>query len=608
MSTDRTLEEARRLENQLVVLRWLLIVLGTAQVALAVRDRAQDPSLVLPVGLAVVAGLVVGNLVVAAMADGARDVGRLRLVGAAAFGLDAAALTGLVWAASDGAADPVWVIGYLLPLEGAARWGLRGALLGAGLFCGGEVVREVDLRDRAPAFTSGWDAIAFRTSMAFIVGAVAGSYSSSLRRAASVAGARARLAEAAVEQAEAAARRERQARSQVAAFHGAILGDADVERLGDALQTATDAIARELACGSLGLGVRADGAGGEVAFEVRGHLGDPGYPQGARLYAASDPVAGAAAAGEPVLAGPDAVAPFVVRGEVVGFLHEHDEATPPGEPRLDLLARLADQLALVLDTARMRADQEATVARLRELDEMKTDFVAITSHELRTPLSGIRGFVDMLRRRGDTLQPEEREEFLDIVMVQTDRLISLVDDLLVVTRVEAGKLTLAPEETELAAFLDQVVRAFGDDASRIDLMVAPDAPARMTVDPKRLAQILTNLLHNALKFSPDDARVTLRWGAPADGTVAFTVSDRGRGIDPDQQRKIFERFHQTERSMAHSEGFGLGLYIAKLLTDAMGGWIDLTSAPEDGATFTVTLPAARLLGAPARHREAAPRG
>jgi signal transduction histidine kinase len=292
---------------------------------------------------------------------------------------------------------------------------------------------------------------------------------------------------------------------------------------------------------------------------------------------------------------------MVVRGEIVGALHERS-ANGGGldDERGELLRGLADQLGLVLESARLRADQAATVQRLRELDEMKSDFVAITSHELRTPLSGIRGFVDMLRRRGSDLTIDQRDEYLSIVLTQTDRLIRLVEDLLVVSRVEAGKLSLEPTEVEVRQLLEQVTNGLGEAAASVQIEEGTDAPVRMVADPNRLIQVLTNLVHNAVKFSPTGATVVLRWGTPAEGTVSFDVVDRGSGIPESEVGRVFERFHQRESSLTHTEGFGLGLYISKLLTQAMGGWIDVTSAVGEGSTFTVTLPSARTLPAPAR--------
>ncbi|MGZ8566650.1 MAG: ATP-binding protein, partial [Actinomycetota bacterium] len=590
---------ARRLERQLIVLRWFLACFGAIQLAYAVRDRADEPTFVMALGAAIVLGLSAGTLLIGRALDTAAP-GRLRLMGAVAFGLDAAAVLGLVWLSSDGPADPVWVIGYLLPLEGAARWGMRGAMVGATLFLGSEILREMGLGSQDTTERAGWAAVAFRAVIAYVVAAVAGSLASSLRREAALARTRAAVAEDAVEHAEAAAESERAARGEVAAFHAAILAEADAAHLEQSLRRTAEAIARGLGSDTLGILLRERGQVGETAFAAVGTFGDPGYLVDEHLFPASDPVAAAAALGQPVLAGPDAVAPMIVRGEVVGALHEHGLEHPPDDERLRLLVRLADQLGLVLESARLRADQEDTVQRLRELDEMKNDFVAITSHELRTPLSGIRGFVDMLRRRGDELPTNERDEYLGIVLLQTDRLISLVDDLLVVSRVEAGKLTLEPHEVEVASFVRQLARSFGESEARIVADPDTGAPERILVDPRRLTQILTNLVHNALKFSPGETPVTVSWATPVEGTVSFTVTDEGPGIEAEELTRIFERFHQTERSIAHTEGFGLGLYITKLLTEAMGGWIDVSSELGQDTTFTVTLPVSRSHPVPAR--------
>jgi len=293
-----------------------------------------------------------------------------------------------------------------------------------------------------------------------------------------------------------------------------------------------------------------------------------------------------------------------LRGAVVGALHERG-AGAAGTARVDALQTIADQLGVTLEATRLRAEQAAIVARLTELDAMKTDFVAITSHELRTPLAGIRGFVEMLVRRAEALTAAERDEFLQIVLTQTDRLIRIVDDLLVVSRIEGDALVLEPVETEARTMLATVVAALGEDGSRVLIDAGPDAPEVVVLDPNRLIQILTNLAHNAVKFSPSDQPVLIRWSAPAEGTVEFEVVDHGQGIPEAEQTLIFERFRQRGDHREHSEGFGLGLYITKMLTEAMGGWLDVASAPGEGATFRVTLPASRPLPRPARPSAAA---
>jgi signal transduction histidine kinase len=603
--TVRSDDDARRLEQQLVMVRWIVAGFGAAQVAFAIRDRTIDPGFVLPLGVALVMGLAIGNVAIASAARRA-DAAQLRSLGIVAFTLDAVVILLLVWLATDGPADPVWVVGYLVPLEGAARWGLPGAALGAAALLAGQLLPAIGVAAAPGAARTGAPAIAFRAGMALVVGAVAGSFASSSRREAALADRRARDAEAAAARAEAAAAKEGQARGEVAVFHAAALLEPDLERLAPTLQPTAGSIAGELACDALGILVRDRGLVGEVGFVAFGVHGDPGYLRGDRLFPASSSIARAALDGAPIVAGSDAIAPMLVRGEVVGAVHERSDAGAPVDgDRLELLAGLADQLGLVLESARLRADQQTTVQRLRELDEMKSDFVAITSHELRTPLSGIRGFVEMLLRRGTELTPEQRDEYLGIVLTQADRLIRLVDDLLVVSRVEAGKLTLEPSELEIRGLLRQVTDGLGEANVRIRIEEEPDAPQRMVADPNRLTQVLTNLLHNAVKFSPVDAPVVMRWRMPVEGTVAFDVIDRGSGIPQADVGRIFERFHQRESSMTHTEGFGLGLYITKLLTEAMGGWIDVTSSIGDGSIFTVTLPAVRSLPAPARPPAAA---
>ncbi len=599
METEAT-GDVLRLERQLASLRWVVAAFGAVQVGFAIRDRANDPRFALPLAVALVVGLTLGNLAIANALRRGLEPGQLRSIGIAAFVLDAVVLSGLVWVVPNEAADPVWVIGYLIPLEGAARWGLRGGLIGAGVFFVGQLLQEAARAQIA----AGASQVAFRAGMAFVIGGVAGSFVSSLRRTADEAAARAVEAAAEAARAERAASQAAEAQREVAAFHAAVLADAQPDRLGEILRETAARIAAELGCGALGLLIRTRGAAGEDRFDAAGVVGDPGYLLADALFPASSPVAAAAVEGAAVAAGGDLVVPMRVRGEVVGALHERD-AGAAGPARIEALQTIADQLGVTLEATRLRAEQAAIVERLTELDAMKTDFVAITSHELRTPLAGIRGFVEMLVRRAEQLTSAEREEFLRIVLTQTDRLIRIVDDLLVVSRIEGDALVLEPIEVDVRALLATVVTALGDDGERVIVDAGPDAPDAVVLDPNRLIQILTNLAHNAVKFSPADRPVRIRWAAPAEGTIEFQVIDQGPGIPEDEQTLIFERFRQRGDHRAHSEGFGLGLYITKMLTEAMGGWLDVASVAGAGATFRVTLPASRPLPTPARPSAAA---
>jgi signal transduction histidine kinase len=596
----RELEQARSLELALVRLRWAVAAFGVFQVVFALRERADSPAFALPLGVALVSGLIAGNLAVTSAADGAERAEQLRWVGALAFALDAIVLLGLIWVSSSSPGDPTWVIGYLLPLEGAARYGLPGAAAAALAFGIADVGREAFLTDRFPRHDFDTPALGFRAGMALVVAIVSGAFAEMARRETRRAQERAAAAEEAAARADAAASREAEARSEVLAFHAAILADTVEDDLTQSLQRMADAIGRELAADGFAVLLSSEGLAGETVLIAAGVHGDPGYRPGDRLSGLHEPIGRAVGQARPTQLGNDVAIPMRVRDEVIGALHQRSVGGEIDHERLLLLGRLADQIALIVQSARLRAKQEETLGRLRELDLMKSDFVAITSHELRTPLAAIRGFVDMLRRRGSELSAEETEEFLGIIAIQTERLVRLVEDLLVVSKIEAGKLTLEPEEVETGSLVEQVVQGLGDSGVRVHAEMGSAAPDRLVVDPQRLMQVLTNLLQNALKYSPDDRPVVLEVTSGAEGTVTFGVRDAGPGIPPDEVQRIFERFHQTESAQTRrSEGFGLGLYITKRLVEAMGGWISVDSEVGRGSTFAVTLPAVRNLPAPA---------
>jgi signal transduction histidine kinase len=584
----RDLAQARRLERGLIALRWLVVVFGGVQAALAVRDGAPS-EYSLPLALGLVAALAVGNTLMSVLVDRATTPGELRRFGLWAFGLDIVVVLGLVWA-SRGPDNETWVVAYILPLEGAIRYGLVGALVPVAITAISEGMREASLADRlGRPFHTG--SVAFRLAIQLAIAIVAGAMARSLDREAEKARERASSAEEAAALAESSAARETQARRELSAFHMAILSGLAAEDLDEGLQSMAEAVARELRCEAFGVLLREDGPKGAVLV-AKGVHGLLGYERGDR-FGPGTPIAELAEAGHAALhADPsEGFVPLNVGGDAIGLLHERasDPSTMDRE-RLLVLGRLADQIALVAQAARLRARQEETVRRLKELDEMKSDFVAITSHELRTPLAAIRGFVNTLRRRLDQLSPEEAQEFLAIVDTQTDRLIRLVEDLLVVSRIEAGKLTLRAEEVEIATLIEQVLRGI-ESGDRVVVQRDPRTPETLLVDPQRLGQVLTNLLQNALKFSGLEPPVDLRIEPVADEGIAFAVTDRGPGIPEHERTLIFERFHQMDAaSTRRSEGAGLGLYITRQLVDAMGGTIELDSHEGVGSTFTVTIP------------------
>jgi signal transduction histidine kinase len=588
----RDLNQARRLERGLIALRWLVVMFGVVQTAQVLGDDVASPGYAGPLGYSLVAALAVGNLLISMLADRAEDERQLRRVGVWGFLIDIVIVNGLIWATAE-PGNSVWAVAYILPLEGAVRFGLGGALAPVAATLGSELLRESALSRAFLGQDYSTSAVAVRVGIQLVVAVVAGLMARSLQREAEKAGERARVAEEAAARAESAAEREAQARRELAALHTAILTGVAHEDIEEGLQSMAEAVGRELQCHAFAVLLLDQDEHKRPVLIAKGVYGDPGYERGA-CFSADTPLGEISATGRPVLHAdpPEGIVPLRVGDDPIGLLHERAASIEGmNRDRLLMLGRLADQIALVAQAARLRARREEMLRRLKELDEMKSDFVAITSHELRTPLAAIRGFVNTLRRRMPDLSPSEMHEFLGIVDTQTDRLIRLVEDLLVVSRIEAGKLSLRPEEVELATVLDQTVRGIGESAARIISWKEPGLPETLTVDAQRLSQVLTNLLDNALKFSSADAPVELRVSPAGSDSVSFEVIDRGSGIPESEFTRIFERFHQSDPAgTRRSEGAGLGLYITKQIVEAMGGTVGLQSEEGRGSTFTVTIP------------------
>jgi signal transduction histidine kinase len=593
------LVRAKRLEVGLIGLRWFVVSVGVLLTAASMRTDPGRPEYVLPLGFLLVSGLALGNVVVSTLTERASRLDQLRRIGLAAFVLDLAVITGLVWTyATPG--NSLWVLSYLLPLEGAVRYQLIGALVPVGLALVAEPLRELYATVRFPFHAYLSSAVIFRIGVELAVAVVAGLMSRSLRREADHARERAALAEE-------AARREAAARREVSAFHTAVLAGVAADEIRSAVRSMAATIARDLELGSLGILLLEDGR-----LVAAGVHGLPGYPAGAHL-AIGEGLPGRVALegkatfvedGSRTAGSVEAAVPLRVGTDLLGVLHVRTAADPRASDRLAALGALGDQIAMVIHAALLRERQDETVRRLRDLDEMKSDFVAITSHELRTPLAAVRGFVKTLQRKMDELSREEMQEFLGIVEQQTDRLIRLVEDLLVVSRIEAGKLTLEPQAMNPEEFLEGVVTGFAERAARIRVSTGTGLPELFVADPGRLGQVLINLLENAMKFSPPSAEVSLSVARDGDRLV-FRVCDEGVGIHPDEVDRIFERFHQTDAAATRAtEGAGLGLYITRKLVEAMGGDIGVTSEVGVGSVFTVRLPLDPIEG-PARPSVAA---
>ncbi len=251
------------------------------------------------------------------------------------------------------------------------------------------------------------------------------------------------------------------------------------------------------------------------------------------------------------------------------------------------------------------------VTRERQVERLKTDFIATVSHELRTPITPIKGYVELLRRRGDDMTPERRREMLDTVADRVSHLTRLVEDLLLASGVSAPTAAVVMQTTDLAALTRRAAEDFPGEASRIRA-VTPEEPVLVAGDPTRVIQVVSNLVSNGLKYSPELSPIDVTCSVdPVGRTAEVVVSDSGRGIPADQLDRVFDKFHRVEDPLRMTtSGTGLGLFIARQLAVAMGGTLTVHSALGQGATFRFQLPLAAegALLAPATGRPEMPFG
>jgi signal transduction histidine kinase len=251
----------------------------------------------------------------------------------------------------------------------------------------------------------------------------------------------------------------------------------------------------------------------------------------------------------------------------------HYEVAIPEVPQGDEIGHLAERFGEM-------------AVRLSEAEQLERNFLMSVSHELRTPLTAIRGHVAALAE-GLVEDPDARAQSLEVVEREAGRLERLVGDVLDLAKLDAHRFTVTQEEVDMARLVDQAFAAFQESARHRELDYSARLEARptLTTDGDRVLQIITNLIANAIRWTPELGRVELVLDA-TDTTVTVCVSDSGPGIKKEEQERIFRPFWSRDTG-----GTGLGLAIARELAVALGGRIELDSAPGEGSTFTLVLPA-----------------
>ena len=250
----------------------------------------------------------------------------------------------------------------------------------------------------------------------------------------------------------------------------------------------------------------------------------------------------------------------------------------------------AQRAQLLEDQREAQAATEAQNRSLRELAALKDDFVATVSHELRTPVTAVATFAELLLDDGEALSSDQ-QEFAEIILRNAVRLRTLVDDLLLLGRLESGRLPVVPCGIDLAAHVEAAAASIRPQASAAGVELTADVGAGPAAwaDPQRLDQVLANLLSNAVKFTPAGGAVTVAAHHDAGGWC-LAVRDTGIGIPADEQVDVFRRFARGSNADDRVPGSGLGLVITRAIVERHGGSIEIDSAEGVGTTVTVRLP------------------
>jgi len=290
------------------------------------------------------------------------------------------------------------------------------------------------------------------------------------------------------------------------------------------------------------------------------------------------------------------LAPLLIGARPIGMISlSREEAGAFTEDEVELAALLGRLVATAVQNIRSYEAERNTVDELRRLSALRADFVSLVSHELRSPMAAVIGAARTLQDRWRTLNPDQREAFLALIADETNRLATLIGDVLDTSRIEAGTFNYRFSDVDLGTLvLDAVgAAAVGQDEVRVRAEVAETLPL-IRGDAERLRQVLTNLIDNAVKYSPAGDEVAVR-ARRENGRVLVEVTDNGPGIPYDQQRLIFEKFGRAEVHGGSKPGTGLGLFIARSIAEAHGGTVDVRSRPNAGTTFTLSLPPASTL-------------
>ncbi len=287
--------------------------------------------------------------------------------------------------------------------------------------------------------------------------------------------------------------------------------------------------------------------------------------------------------------------PLLRENHILGGLAVNRKRAGAFDPQvIELLKTFATQSALAIQNARLFREIELKSRELETASRHKSEFLANMSHELRTPLNAIIGFSGVLAERMFGEVNEKQAEYLADILESGRHLLSLINDILDLSKIEAGRMELEPSDFDLPTAIDNTLTLVRERALRRTITLGRTVDDRLGMihgDERKVKQVLLNLLSNALKFTPEGGQISVR-AEMRDGTAEISVTDTGVGIAPEDQEAVFEEFRQVGSAAKKAEGTGLGLAISRKFIELHGGRISVTSQVGSGSTFTFWLPLA----------------